>query len=279
MKTALRIISNTKLGRLCIIQTYLAYFRLSMMFCKDIVVVHSIGKVGSSAIAASLKGRGRLVVHTHFFHASNLDFWEEYYRFSRGSVPANIFRSRALAKILETTGKSIKIVVPFREPVSRELSSYFQDHEIFSELLNGTHDEAMSTLRGIGARLADQLPEQRWIELELRRFLGIDATARHFDPSIGHLTFYGSNRAILIFRLEDLSKIYPRVFADFLEFEVKPLRKANIGSEKQYAKQYERYKTTRVLTNEQADSIVAQQFFSWLYADFEENIRLRWVRE
>lgn len=250
-----------------------------MVFSKDIVVIHSIGKVGSSSLAASLKGGGRLVVHTHFFHAANLDFWEEYYLSSRGSVPANIFRSRALSKALETTERDIKIVVPFREPVSREVSSYFQDHEIFSELLDGSHDETMSLLRGIGARLADELPEKRWIELELRQFLGIDAMARHFDPSIGYLLFKDSNRAILIFRLEDLSDIYPRVFSDFLGFEVRPLRKANIGTEKRYATKYERYKTTRVLTDEQAKSIVAQQFFSWLYPDFEENFKRKWVRK
>ena len=255
------------------------YYDVRFLISKEIVLIHSIGKVGSSTLQKSLKKRGRLVIHTHFFHNDNILFWKGYYINSpRGTAPMHIYRGWAISGILDKTKKDIRIITPFREPVSREFSSLFQDNRVYPELLGDVH-QTSEILENIGCRLAKELPEERWINRELKQTLGFDIYNENFPCAEGFITLENENKKILVFRLENLESLFPSVFNDFLQTDAGRLINVNVGAQKAYSEKYKATRDKKILSENEILAIQNQQFWRWMYADFDINLRTRWGKE
>ncbi len=255
------------------------YYELMFVMSSEIVLIHSIGKVGSSTLQESLKKRGRLVVHTHFLNKDNVLFWKRYYTNSpRRAAPMHIYRGRAIAGILDKTNKDIRIITPFREPVSREFSSLFQDNRVYPELL-GDVNQALGVLEKIGGRLAKELPEERWINLELKQTLGFDIYKENFPFAKGYITLEKDNKKILVFRLENLESLFPSVFDDFLLTFAGRLINVNVGAQKAYSDRYMAIRDEKMLSENEIRAIQNQQFWRWMYSDFDRKLRTRWGKE
>ena len=275
----LRLIANYVWFERLLLCVLRCYYQLMFVVSSEIVLIHSIGKVGSSTLQESLKKHRRLVIHTHFFNKENISYWKRYYiKSPRRAAPMHIYRGQAIAGILDKTKKDIRIITPFREPVSREFSSLFQDNRVYPELL-GDVDQAMGVLRKIGGRLAKELPEERWINRELKQTLGFDIYKENFPCSKGFITLEKDNKKILVFRLENLESLFPSVFDDFLHSYAGRLINVNVGAQKAYSKRYKAIREKKMLSENDILAIQNQQFWRWMYPDFDTKLKARWGKE
>ena len=260
-----------------LIKSYQIYFKIKLIYNKEIIVIHSIGKVGSSSLYNSLKKRN-FIVHTHFFHEKNINFWSNYYQNSpRKSIPLHLYRSDALRRELRRF-KQIKIITPFREPISREYSSLFQDNILFPSLVKGDINEASLTLKKIGQRLSHKLPEENWIDLEIQKFFQIDLFSQDFDETKKYLTYKKGNISLLVFRLEDVDIIYPVVLSNFIGQNLAPLKVTNTANKKIYSQAYTKLSTKPFLSKDQFEKIKNQKFYLWLYQKYQHQAKIKWVK-
>ncbi|MFB5661142.1 hypothetical protein [Alteribacillus sp. HJP-4] len=96
---------------------------------ENLVLIHQMGKVGSTSITNSLKDEGFLPIHIHsFFSPISYQMYKnyhsiKYYRSFFHRLKFNI-RNRLILKLLKSR-KKVKIISIVREPVSPERIDVF----------------------------------------------------------------------------------------------------------------------------------------------------------
>lgn len=92
------------------------------------ILVFQMGKVGSSSVFESLKylGLKNPIFHIHYLSPSGIEHVE---RSNSGQTPRHILESRYLRNVLEKghPGQKWKIVSLVREPITRNISAFFQN--------------------------------------------------------------------------------------------------------------------------------------------------------
>ena len=242
----------------------------------DLIVSYQMGKVASSSIAAS-------IIHCEQFHSWSSE--EPIMFFSSrntGSLKGRILqycvwriRYMRLALRYKYTLKNngrVKLIVGVREPVSRNVSGYFQS--------------LMKKEKGVSVRecierfnaYCPHLAPLTWFDVELKQKLGIDIYQYEFDKENGYARFSQGPFDIFVYRQEDL-KDNVSALRDFLGDSQFTLESVNEAGSKWSSSLYKKFINEFCPSREYLQLMYRSKYFTHFYTHehrekFEKSWRL-----
>lgn len=239
---------------------------------EQLVVSYQMGKVGSSSITSSLSN----CIQMHSWSPMN-----PYCYFSsihNGSLKGRLLEDfrwylkyKKLMKSVENCNEPIKLIIGIREPVSRNISGYFQSLTSFRDK-SITLEQCVENFYAFGSHY---LPIS-WFDIELKRMLGIDIYEEPFNKIDGYTQFNKGNYHILVYQQEKLSSL-EEVIGRFLGERSFKLQRVNVSSDKWYSNLNRKFLETYVAPQSYLDSMYSSKYMKHFYCANEVALfRERW---
>jgi hypothetical protein len=232
----------------------------------DAIIIHQMGKVGSSTIYETLRRNlpERRVYHTHFLNRSRLTAFvasdpigEEHY---------HVACSRFLLEHLDHYER-VRIITLVREPIARNVSAFFENR--FKFFKDKDLQQWERNLSDLKERFLRNYPHDIpliWLDEEIRDAFGLDVYSQPFPIEEGGAVFNSQRIQLLIMRQDELNRVGAKFLSSFLGHEIPALESANIGERKGYSKLYKSFLSKlhfpEQYVEKMYDSKYAQHFFS-----------------
>lgn len=241
-----------------------SYNACNLILGENAVLIYQPGKVGSSTIFNSLNTQGIKATHFHTFKCE-----------------------KELLQESINCGKKIKIITGVREPVSRDISAYFQImsrwllvlkkdilrkgiYEAFHELY-----EKPGYIQGI--MLSGN--EFDWFDRELKANFGIDIYKHPFDKEKGYSVISTDKIDIFLYKCEKLNCLEDNL-KDFLETDNFNLVIANDAHEKKYKYMYDEFKSNVSIDEEYVMKYYNSEKVRHFYSVEElDGMKKKWLKE
>ena len=251
-----------------------------------LVLIYTIGKVGSSSVYDSLKASAKVnipVFHIHALNPERIEEQKQYYKDSkRGSVPFHLIQSTVLSELLPGYTGQIHLITLVREPIQRELSSLFQDSFNFTKSSNLMDSEMKTVVEDKVQKMLQKLPEDEWFVNELKHVFGFDIYKMPFDPDSGYWITHDKDQkiALAFIRLENLRSCFSEAMTQLFELEGGlPLVDSNVSDAKFYNEAYKQIKRSISLSGDELNKLLETHFIQKFYADKLDAIRERWIKK
>ena len=227
------------------------------------VLIWNMGKVASTSIARSLwRHIGRYnVLTTHFM---NRDGYA---------------RSQLLYEVLiKNSNKSLPIITLTREPISKNISSFFQNFEINVGV-------APQSYKGSAQELCDHFLHEfdkhevttNWFDDNIKRFIGLDVYQHPFDPEKGYSIIEHGRFSLLVLRSEESDSTKSDAVKTLLKLDTFSLENENIGANKPYSTLYSEFKKQLQLPQTYLDTMLDSKYTRHFYSPEEiGKIKDRW---
>ena len=251
---------------------------------KPLLLVHTMGKVGSTSVAASLKSRGikrtMTMYQPHFLSEEGIDFaeklaisragsWEKLTRKGRAGYLRNRLLNEELRRLRENGGR-VKVITMVRDPLATNLSGLFHNYRWWpAELKTQCDPPAAECLVAVERYFLDHYTHDvpdTWFDMEVKSLYGIDVFAEPFDPARGYAIYRNDFADMLLIKLEKLNECAADAIHDFLGIENFRLEESNVAEDKEYASIYQAFRKQVALPESYLDrmytSRVARRFYS-----------------
>ena len=257
------------------------------------LIVYQMGKVGSSTVVESLKASDpdRYVYQVHYLTHKEIDTIRNiYYGQSSGILnkrfltrSKHLLESEYLRKQLDKgiNGQKWKIVTLVREPVARNMSSFFQILDLslpdyVKQYQNGSLDTENLIDRFLNDHELQAMPLS-WFDTQLKAVFDIDVFAHEFPASKGYQIIEGDYADVLLLRLENLNEVSERAFKEFLDIDNFSLVKANIARNKDYYSAYKDVVNAIELPDSYLDKMYTAKYTRHFYGDDEiSRFKAKW---
>ncbi len=265
-------------------------FHLANLRGREPIIVYQMGKVGSSTIVASLKALKlrRPIYHVHTLTQEGIAHGEATYGDSVQldlSRSKHLFMSRHLHKHLgkSANGKKWKVVTLVREPIARNISSFFQIIELLMPDFHERYQHRSIEINELTALFLEQYSTDNrfvnWFDLELKSVFGIDVFASNFSTVKGYKIYRSERAEVLLLRLENISECAQEAFREFLGVEQFRLVEKNISSKKDYYAAYKWFTEMVILPEDYINTIYALKYAQHFYSAEEINaFKAKWTR-
>jgi hypothetical protein len=172
----------------------------------SIVVTHTYGKVGSTAIHKAISQLpGYASFQTHFISEEGVA--EALQLHQEDHDPIHMLQGQALRREMQAhPDRPIRVITLVRDPVARAVSDLFEN----PALLNANGDVRQMPLEAVVAVAAEQVLSsqaytEQWFDRELSGLLGFDFFTRDFDRTDGFEIIREGRFELLAGKLERLS--------------------------------------------------------------------------
>ena len=224
------------------------------------VFVFQMGKVASTSIYKSLQ--------THYegpvFHAHSFEPFH-------GSPEI-----RALHRYHQAQNP-IKIISLIREPVTRNISAFFQN---FKRDTGRTIEESNLSAIELKRMFLNNYPHEIplvWFDNNIQKHFGIDVYSRPF-PQSGHDTFSQDGIELLVMRHDLDDSVKEALVQDFAGLQDFCLESENVGAEKRYAELYELLKQVK-LPLQHLHYLASSKYMHHFFKDDMREILCTWSDE
>jgi hypothetical protein len=259
------------------------------------VLVYQMGKVGSSTLVSSLRAihPPLAVFHVHYLQPAEIARMELRYRRAfrqRRSVPTHMLETRYVRslldrRILPAPAGRWRLVIPFREPVARNLSAFFQTLHTTVPALDLERELAQVGLDALLPRLAALFRETldhtlpiRWFDLEPREIFGLDLPALPFDREQSWALHSNERAEAVVVKLERLRACAGPALQALLGVDGVRLLPANEAREKAYYPIYSAFREWIRLPEEYVERLYAARWVQAWYTPAElDAFRTRWL--
>lgn len=249
-----------------------------------LILIFTIGKVGSSSVYISLKENKFInipIFHLHSLNPERLEEQKKYYGQSkRNSIPFHLIQGEIISQLLPSFGGKIHLFTLLREPITREISSLFQDSFNFFDTQELGDGRMKEVVKNKLQSLRRELPEDEWFRSELKTVFGFDITSFDFNPEIGWQIKEKKDTKIAIMRLENLDDCFNDVCKLMFDSDCDyQLLSKNKAVNKFYYEAYKTIKHQTGYTKSEMNQVFDSRFIQKFYPDFTEVIRKRWQKE
>ena len=233
-------------------QTANTFSKLKTYTSEDHILIYQMGKVGSSALEKALEKS----VHLHTLYMNGPCNASDQYIFSGIKGQILLLIRDMTKRILFRQRKEIKIIVPVREPVARNISMFFQGltfwtSDYIKHFERETRHADINWLWQVFNTMFDHQYCDSWFDKEIKRFTGIDIFQHPFDMESGFMILRNGKYSILLIRTEDLEKNID-IINSFTGKNIS-LNRVNDGSSKWYSCIYHQFKDS---INENSSAIL-----------------------
>jgi hypothetical protein len=250
---------------------------------RDPIVIFSMGKTGTTSLAAALEHAARRpVVKAHALSDAGIDA-----RLAKADRLAIVARPRFLWSCQEIarslhTGGTWDILCGVREPVALAVSDHFYGLQLQQEQGHRpwiADDNPAAHVEAIEQNLRDNFINTDWFNSELRTVTTIDVYDTPFDSSVGHAHYEADRFRALLVRAEDLPRVGGPAVADFLGLNESPaIGHRNSGTSNDPDSPYRRFVERGALSPELVDEVYATKMAQHFYTDEERaTFRRRWT--
>lgn len=243
---------------------YRAY--VTKKFKNKTIIIHTLGKVGSSTLFSELKKLSpfKNVFHTHFLSRENVE------KLNLGKLNSEENLNSA-NKVFEFEKKhpdnSKYIITLVREPVSRELSNFMQNPKYFleKEMLEYSAVE----LEAIYKEKVNFNYTLNWFDTEFTNYTGFDVFSKKFDKEKGYSIYSVGEIKILVIKLEKLNACYPKAMLDFFGVNTTLSTHTNVTSEKETGDVYKKLKQSIKFDKTELEELYKHKYITHFYSKNE----------
>lgn len=185
------------------------------------ILVYQMGKVASTSVYRSIRDQYKgQVLHIHKFYKTHE---RDYVRY--------------LFEIYQKEKVDIKIISLIREPISRNISAFF---EHFKKIVGTDFKNTNYTPEELQRVFLDKYPHEyslNWFDDNIKKNFGIDVFAYPFSEQ-GFIEINNKNISLLIIKHDLADNIKESVIAKFLSISDFILESSNKTSDKVYSQMY-----------------------------------------
>lgn len=224
------------------------------------LIIYQMGKVGSSSIYESLKRHYNGPV----FHAHSLS----------PRVAEKTHRWLHQWTVVEK--QPARVISLTREPISRNISEFFQNLEVFIDESPANIQQSPEELQNTFLAKHWHDWSLNWFDTEINANFNIDVYEKAF-PQTGTCQYSRENIELLVLRseLDDEDKI--TAICNFLSLDRFKLVNKNIGQQKEYSQTYKLFLENVRFPREYIDMICESKYFRHFYSTEEiAAARERW---
>jgi len=222
-----------------------------------VIAVYTLGKSGSSSIVNRLQRKFSMfkVYQLHFIDG-------DYIRKNHSNDFATRNIDRANKFLKKHAQDKIKYISLVREPVSREISSFYQNRQLFfKNVLPNDFDAINKLIENNGYDLA-----LNWFDYELKKHLNFDVYSKPFDKSKGFSIYkIDSNTELMILRTDFINKIGVAALNEFLETDIEEIKSVNVGNDKSNSIFQKQMKAKFKLSKENLNKIQNSKFMNHFF--------------
>jgi Putative capsular polysaccharide synthesis protein len=275
---------------------------------KKPLLVYQMGKVGSSTIVSSLRAQESVssvysIYHIHWLTADHLREEDRRYIDARNRFrgtplskqrfyPTHVWIGQWLSGRIDETKDTMrwKIITLVRDPIAKNLSSFFQNLENMLGY-DYRHNLQIKSTEDIICDLTKLLHEHylgdntkriasdplTWFDLELKSVFSIDVFATEFPTDKGYKIYESPRTKVLLLKLEDINRCAGDAFREFMGIENFMLLRSNIGTRKVYSELYETFLKAIHLPQHYIDRVYQSKYSRHFYSAQEiEAFRAKW---
>lgn len=251
---------------------------------KPLLLVHTMGKVGSTTIAASLKARGlrrtMTMYQPHFLSDEGIAFaealavsragsWRNLAKKGRAGYLRNRLLNKELCR-LRATGGRVRVITVVRDPLATNVSGLFHNYRWWPAELKGRCESPTDDcLTAVQAYFLDHYTHDvpdTWFDMEVKSLYGVNVFAEPFDATRGYAIYRNDFADVLVLKLERMNACAADAMRDFLGLENFRLEESNVADDKDYAALYSAFRRQASLPESYLDrmysSRVARHFYS-----------------
>lgn len=243
------------------------------------ILVYQMGKVGSSSILDSLKAMklDRPIFHVHRLNPDNIQRAKVILREIHGNHHSVnrfcLYEGRFVMKhVLQQPNKMLKIISLVREPVARNLSSFFHNLDIFIPDCIPLYQAGRIGVPDITRHYLQRFPEHMyplsWFDDEMKHIFGIDVfSTEDLHCRDERVSVYRHGLVeLLVLRTDDIDEVAQQALQQFLEVDDFKLKHANVADDKEYSRVYrdvrDHVKLPEEYLTRMYESKYAKQFYS-----------------
>jgi hypothetical protein len=237
------------------------------------VVVAQMGKVGSQAVTASLDAAGFSTAHVHFLSRAGLRRAERVYEASwdPSRLPWHVWEGRRTAARLRS-GERLDIVTIVRDPIARNVSSFFQVADLQYGIDLGALEEA-GAFDEVTRLFLETFDEHdvplRWLDDELAAATGVDVYESDFDVERGWMIVEGARARILVLRTDRMGDAFTAAVEAFLDRRGIALLQRNVSADKATGELYNDVRRHARLPEPYLDQMYNSRFARHFFDDAE----------
>jgi hypothetical protein len=276
---------------------------------KKPLLVYQMGKVGSSTIVNSLKAQESIysvysIYHIHWLMSDHLREEDRRYIDARTQYrgtslnknrfyPTYVWMGQWLSGRIDETKDTPKweIITLVRDPIAKDLSSFFQNLETLLQYdyrynlqIKSTEDIICDLNKLFQEHYVEDDPTRRvasdpltWFDLELKPVFGVDVFATEFPREKGFKIYESPRTKVLLLRLEDIDRCAGDAFREFMGIENLSLLKSNLGVKKLYSDLYKTFVKAINLPQHYLDRVYQSKYSRHFYSEQEiEAFRAKW---
>lgn len=274
-------------------------YRRDHHYTEPPLLIFQMGKVGSKTIRSSLQplGLDRTLYHVHYLTLDRINELEKerkrYFGTDKEHLLKHVWQYQYLHRQIASgfDGKRCQVITLTREPIGRNIATFFENLEVtpleperrysiqsdyydFEIVLDAGNMDRLTEL--FFAKLNHDTP-LTFFDQELKGMFGIDVFASEFPTSRGYKIYRDERADVLLIRLEDLNECARDAFGEFLGITDFALINTNVGSDKEYASLYKRFRDSIVLPQAYVDRMYTSKYARHFYSEQEiATFRARW---
>ena len=234
------------------------------------VVIYQMGKVGSISIRDSLRQFHLNPLHLHRYYWTNNE---------RNLSPRHLFWKTKYNITLDSYLKKdkVKIITIFRDPLSRNISSYFENLDVYFSKKEMKHLDFDTLKDTFNNDFRFHITPNTWFDQELYRKTGINIFDKAFQQTEGYVTIEKENISLFACTTDKINAL-EKELGEFLNISNFKIQHENSGTDKWYSDLYKefknRYKPSEDMLNLLYDSDTIKYFYS---AKSINKLRSKWL--
>ena len=240
------------------------------------IVILTPGKVGSSSVYYTLKEKlkNNNIFHIHFLSKEGIKRAKQIHLNSdRKSLPLHLITSELLFNKLIKYDKQVKVITIIREPISRSVSSFFQNLDFYKDSIE---DSKLAVNESKAVKIIEKdvsnsvLDINKWLNFEIKENFNIDIYNKKF-PKEKYVIFKNKKVDLLLLKMEDLDDVFTNSTKYFLdEKEGIILENHNIGEKKYYSSTYQKLKNNINIDYTTLKKIKSSKYYTHFYANIDK---------
>ena len=223
-----------------------------------ILILH-MGKVGSSSLFKALSSHyNGAVIQSHSF-----------------SEDHHYSSIRYLFKLNQRKRQNFKIISPIREPISKNISAFFQT-------IHKDNNAKNALIKNDIVRLKELLLQNdktdfplKWFDRRILQNFDLDVYTEPF-PLSGHITLSKGSYSILIYKYDLPTTLKIEIIEKFTGVTNLSIPNKNVASDKDYAKVYQDFNKKTKFSKEYLDYILNAKYTQHFFAEDLEELRHKW---
>jgi hypothetical protein len=251
------------------------------------VILHNMGKVGSSTVWNSLKASSvdqeKSLYRSHFMseegvqlfrrvHENGYGGWQNFPAQIKGMVMAEQIKSKLFRGHFSEHNKC-KIVTLVRDPIATNIAGFFQNYlwwptEIY-ELCRNKPSECLPELTQCFLKNYPHDYPLNWLNWELGGIHGVDIETEGFSTSKGWKIYKQKNADVLVIRLDKLNACAQEAFKELLAIDDFKIVNENVATNKWYAALYKEFKNSIILSEAYITKIYDSRWIQNFYTPEE----------